>query len=330
MSLWVSPMAWASIHHRTPLHGHLGFGRDCPLVLPGAPPEVFADGTVEGLQSSLGIGVIVGAGVAVLFRGAARSFFQSLSSSRGSFGVVAAVGAASALVLTWAAGIPLVPSLLATAGVWVTVVMAATITGQTGIDPMEIFGILVLLTVRTIWHIGGQEAFLVTAVVAVATGLAGDAMQDLRAGSILGTDPRAQLVSEAAGGIAGAVAAAFTVFLLRKPLERWAPGPELAAPQAFAVKSMIDGLPDRGAFLAGLAGGFVLSLVGVPCMTVGIGIYLPVAISLAAGAGGITRALTGRLFPRGEDDLTLVASGFLGGEGIAGVLFAFWKVVTLG
>ena len=54
------------------------------------------------------------------------------------------------------------------------------------------------------------------------------------------------------------------------------------------------------------------------------------AISLAAGAGGITRALTGRLFPRGEDDLSLVASGFLGGEGIAGVLFAFWKVVTLG
>ncbi|HOR54742.1 MAG TPA: hypothetical protein PLM30_05925, partial [Synergistales bacterium] len=85
-----------------------------------------------------------------------------------------------------------------------------------------------------------------------------------------------------------------------------------------------------GAFLAGLAGGFVLSLVGVPCMTVGIGIYLPVAISLAAGAGGIIRAVTGRLFPRGEDDLTLVASGFLGGEGIAGVLFAFWKVVTLG
>ena len=168
---------------------------------------------------------------------------------------------ASALVLTWLAGIPLVPSLLATAGVWVTVVMAATITGQTGIDPMEIFGILVLLTVRTIWHIGGQEAFLVTAVVAVATGLAGDAMQDLRAGSILGTDPCAQLVSEAAGGIAGAVAAAFTVFLLREAFGTMGPGTELAAPQAFAVKSMIDGLPDRGAFLAGLAGGFVLSPV---------------------------------------------------------------------
>ncbi|HON33605.1 MAG TPA: OPT/YSL family transporter [Synergistales bacterium] len=335
LSVWVSPMALGIGFIIGPLYmGTWALGAVAAhwlLVPAGFHLGFFADGTVaEAFRSSLGIGVIVGAGVAVLFRGAARSFFQSLSSSRGSFGVVAAVGAASALVLTWAAGIPLVPSLLATAGVWVTVVMAATITGQTGIDPMEIFGILVLLTVRTIWHIGGQEAFLVTAVVAVATGLAGDAMQDLRAGSILGTDPRAQLVSEAAGGIAGAVAAAFTVFLLRKAFGTMGPGTELAAPQAFAVKSMIDGLPDRGAFLAGLAGGFVLSLAGVPCMTVGIGIYLPVAISLAAGAGGITRALTGRLFPRGEDDLTLVASGFLGGEGIAGVLFAFWKVVTLG
>ncbi|MGB4209050.1 MAG: OPT/YSL family transporter [Thermovirgaceae bacterium] len=335
LSVWVSPMALGIGFIIGPLYmGTWALGAVAAhwlLVPAGFHLGFFADGTVaEAFRSSLGIGVIVGAGVAVLFRGAARSFFQSLSSSRGSFGVVAAVGAASALVLTWAAGIPLVPSLLATAGVWVTVVMAATITGQTGIDPMEIFGILVLLTVRTIWHIGGQEAFLVTAVVAVATGLAGDAMQDLRAGSILGTDPRAQLVSEAAGGIAGAVAAAFTVFLLRKAFGTMGPGTELAAPQAFAVKSMIDGLPDRGAFLAGLAGGFVLSLAGVPCMTVGIGIYLPVAISLAAGAGGITRALTGRLFPRGEDDLTLFASGFLGGEGIAGVLFAFWKVVTLG
>jgi len=335
LSVWVSPMALGIGFIIGPLYmGTWALGAVAAhwlLVPAGLHLGFFPDGAVaEAFRSSLGIGVIVGAGVAVLFRGAARSFFQSLSSSRGSFGVVAAVGAASALILTWLAGIPLVPSLLATAGVWVTVVMAATITGQTGIDPMEIFGILVLLTVRTIWHIGGQEAFLVTAVVAVATGLAGDAMQDLRAGSILGTNPRAQLVSEAAGGIAGAVAAAFTIFLLREAFGTMGPGTELAAPQAFAVKSMIDGLPDQGAFLAGLAGGFVLSLVGVPCMTVGIGIYLPVAISLAAGAGGITRALTGRFFPSGEDDLTLVASGFLGGEGIAGVLFAFWKVVTLG
>ncbi|HOI81758.1 MAG: OPT/YSL family transporter [Thermovirgaceae bacterium] len=334
-SVWVSPMALGIGFIIGPLYmGSWALGAVAAhwfLVPIGLSSGFFPDGaTAEAFRGSLGIGVIVGAGVAVLFRGAARSFFQSLSSSRENLRMVAMVAAVSALVLTFGAGIPLVPSLLATAGVWVTVVMAATITGQTGIDPMEIFGILVLLAIRTFWHIGGQEAFLVTAVVAVATGLAGDAMQDFRAGSILGTDPRAQLASEAAGGIAGAIAATLTVFLLREAFGAMGPGTDLTAPQAFAVKSMIDGLPDRGAFLAGLAGGSILSLMGVPCMTVGIGIYLPVAISLAAGAGGLFRALSDRFFPRGEEGLALVASGFLGGEGIAGVLFAIWKVLTLG
>ena len=183
LSLWVSPMALGIGFIIGPLYmGTWALGAVAAhwlLVPAGLQLGFFADGTVaEAFRSSLGIGVIVGAGVAVLFRGAARSFIRSLSSSRGSFGVVAAVGASSALVLTWLVDIPLVPSLLATAGVWVTVVMAATITGQTGIDPMEIFAILVLLTIRPLWHIGGQEAFLVTAVVAVATGLTGDAMQD--------------------------------------------------------------------------------------------------------------------------------------------------------
>ncbi|MFA5621092.1 MAG: OPT/YSL family transporter [Thermovirgaceae bacterium] len=335
LSVWVSPMALGIGFIIGPLYmGSWALGALAAhwlLVPAGLYSGFFSDGIVaEAFRSSLGIGVIVGAGVAVLFKGAAKSFFQSLSSSRGSIGIVAVVCAASALILTGAAGVPLVPSFLATVGVWITVVMAATITGQTGIDPMEIFGILVLLAIRTIWQIGGQEAFLVASVVAVATGLAGDAMQDLRAGSILGTEPRAQLVSEMAGGIAGAVAAAFTLFLLREAFGTMGPGTGLAAPQAFAVRSMIDGLPDRGAFLVGLAGGFLLSLIGIPCMTVGIGIYLPVAISLAAGAGGLFRALSDRFFLRGEDDLTLVASGFLGGEGIAGVIFALWKVVTLG
>ncbi len=334
-SVWVSPMAAGIGFIIGPLYmGTWALGAIGAhwLMVPAALSSGWLpDGTAaEAFRSSLGIGVIVGAGIAVLFRGAARSFARSLSSSGMNLRLVAITCAATASVLSVFAGIPFVPSLLATAGVWVTVVMAATITGQTGIDPMEIFGILVLLAIRTVWHIGGQEAFLVTAVVAVATGLAGDAMQDFRAGSILGTDPRAQLVTESVGGIVGAFAATLTIFLLREAFGAIGPGTDLAAPQAFAVKSMIDGLPDRGAFLAGLSGGFLLSLFGVPAMTVGIGIYLPVAISLAAGAGGVTRLFSERFFKGSNDDMTLAASGFLGGEGIAGVIFAIWKVVTLG
>lgn len=334
-SIWLSPMALGIGFIIGPLYMGTWAGgaiiAHWIMVPAGISAGWFADAsTAAAFRNSLGIGLIVGAGVAVLFKGAARSFAGTLLSSAKNLRMAAIVSALSAGVLTFAAGIPLVPSLLATAGVWVTVVMAATITGQTGIDPMEIFGILVLLAIRTVWHIGGQEAFLVTAVVAVATGLAGDAMQDFRAGAILGTNPQAQLLSEAVGGIVGAVAATLTIFMLKDAFGAMGPGTDLVAPQAFAVKSMIEGLPDRGAFIGGLTGGLLLTFFGVPCMTVGIGVYLPVAISLAAGVGGVSRFLTDRFLPGSRDNMALVASGFLGGEGIAGVLYAIWKVATLG
>lgn len=334
-SVWLSPMAIGIGFIIGPLYmGTWAAGAMLAhwfMVPYGLSAGWFADESAAmAFRNSLGIGLIVGAGLAVLFKGAARTFAGTLAASAKNLRVVAVVGALSAGVLTFVVGVPLVPSLLAIAGVWVTIVMAATITGQTGIDPMEIFGILVLLAVRTVWHVGGQDAFMITTVVAVATGLAGDAMQDFRAGAILGTDPRAQLVSEAIGGLIGAIAATFTIFLLRDAFGAMGPGTDLVAPQAFAVKSMIEGLPDRGAFIGGLIGGLALTFLGVPCMTVGIGVYLPVAISLAAGAGGLFRFLVDRSFPGSRDNMVLVASGFLGGEGIAGVLYAIWKVATLG
>lgn len=334
-SVWVSPMAIGIGFIIGPLYmGTWALGAILAhwLMVPiGQAAGWFPDAPAAmAFRSSLGIGLIVGAGFAVLFKGALRSFAGVLRSSAKNLRLAAVVTAISAAVLTFGAGVPLFPSLAAMAGVWVTVVMAATITGQTGIDPMEIFGILVLLAVRTVWEIGGQDAFIVTAVVAVATGLAGDAMQDFRAGAILGTDPRAQLLSEAVGGITGALAATFTIFLLREAFGAMGPGTELVAPQAFAVKSMIEGLPDRGAFLGGIVGGLVLTMLGAPCMTMGIGVYLPVAISLAAGSGGLLRVFSDRFFQGSKEKMVLVASGFLGGEGIAGVLLAIWKVVTLG
>ena len=334
-SVWVSPMAIGIGFIIGPLYMGTWVGGAILahwfMVPFGLSAGWFADGGASmAFRSSLGIGLIVGAGVAVLFKGALKSLLGVLRSSRKNFRLAAAVTVISAAVLTFGAGVPLFPSLVATVGVWMTVVMAATVTGQTGIDPMEIFGILVLLVVRSIWEVGGQEAFLITAVVAVATGLAGDAMQDFRTGAILGTDPRAQLLSESVGGIIGAVAATFTIFLLREAFGAMGPGTDLVAPQAFAVKSMIEGLPDRGAFWGGLIGGLALTFFGVPCMTVGIGVYLPIAISLAAGFGGIFRVLVDRFFPGSKDRMVLVASGFLGGEGITGVLFSIWKVMTLG
>ncbi len=60
---------------------------------------------------------------------------------------------------------------------------------------MEVFGILVLLVIRLISKpLSLLASFSIAAVVAVACGLTGDVMNDLKSGHLLGTNPREQIL----------------------------------------------------------------------------------------------------------------------------------------
>lgn len=223
-------------------------------------------------------------------------------------------------------------SVITIVGVWLTTAMAASITGQTGINPMEIFGILVLLAAKTLSDIGGIEALLVSGVVAVACGLTGDVLNDFKSGSILKTHPRAQIIAEASGGIVGAIVSVIVLLVMLKAFGEFGPGTELIAPQAYAVSTMLNGLPDVTAFWIGLATGFGLYVLNVPGMTLGLGVFLPMTISAAVFIGGIIGLLLKKILPqaRNNDRVSIIAAGMLGGEGIAGVTIAIITVLTMG
>jgi uncharacterized oligopeptide transporter (OPT) family protein len=282
------------------------------------------------MKNSLGIGLIVGAGVATLLRGMVRLGRRGKRFSLPGWKWFALTVAGGCALLTAVMGLSLPLSLLVIFGVWLCVIMAATLTGQTGIDPMEIFGILLVLFVRWFFPIGRGEAYLLAAVVAVATGLAGDALQDFKAGHVLGTNPFSQWLSEVGGGMVGAFVAVGALFLMKDAYGAMGPGTQLVAPQAFAVKSVVEGLLHGGFFFGGAITGLLLALLGIPAMTLGIGVYLPLFISTTAGVGGGVRLLVDTMGKRRDSDGTLIASGFLGGEGLVGVLIALLKVVTRG
>jgi uncharacterized oligopeptide transporter (OPT) family protein len=111
------------------------------------------------------------------------------------------------------------------------------------------------------------------------------------------------------------------------------PGTDLPAPQAYAVSTMVGGLPNPFAFFLGLTLGTLLYLVGMPAMTLGIGIYLPMFISATVFVGGVIAFAIKKILLSGKDKESgkktgiVIASGLLGGEGIAGVLIALWKVL---
>lgn len=341
--VWVSPMAVGIGYIIGPLYmgtWFLGAILSYFVIIPvGVAQGIFKDvAAATAFKDSLGIGFIVGAGIGVLLKGIlpkAKEIFGPMLKGKTSDDNInlkwAPIAfAVIAFMLTVFTEMKLVPSIITIFGVWITTSMAATITGQTGINPMEIFGILILLLVKAVVNVGPIEAFLVAGVIAVACGLAGDALQDYKAGYILKTDPKAQLIAQTVGGLVGAVVSVAVLFVMHRAYGSMGPGTELVAPQAYAVSTMVSGLPNFNAFVAGLVIGTILFMLGVPVMTVGIGIYLPMFISTAAFIGGLLKFIVQKVKPEADDNGLLISSGLLGGEGITGVVIALIKVFTLG
>lgn len=341
--VWISPMAIGIGYIIGPLFTSvwfLGAIISYFFIIPvGVSAGWFADvAQATAFKDSLGIGLMVGTGIGILIKGiipkAKEIYGPMLSRKEAKEGGInlkwAPIAfAIIAFLLTVFTGMGIIASILTIIGVWLTTAMAASITGQTGINPMEIFGIIVLLVVKAVTRVGGVEAFLVAGVVAVATGLAGDVLNDFKSGYILKTDPKAQVISEAIGGIVGAVVSVIVLFVMFKAYGAMGPGTEMPAPQAYAVSTMVGGLPNTTSFVIGLVIGVILYLLNIPGMTLGIGIYLPMFISTAAFIGGMLNLIMSKVNPKFNEKGVIISSGLLGGEGVTGVIIAIIKVLTM-
>lgn len=248
--------------------------------------------------------------------------------------------AAVALAVVLVLGLPPAVAVAVVALTFVTCAMSAQSVGQSGIDPMEIFGLIVLLLVAAFSDVAGVRLFFIAALVAVACGLAGDVMNDFKAGSVLGTSPRAQMIGQAIGGVVGAVVAVAVLQVLLAAFgpDAFGPDGQFVAAQASVVATMVTGIPHVPAFVLGIVAGFALYLVRFPSMMLGLGIYLPFYMSLTAFVGAMVKlaydALVKRrraqLSPeqqeerarRSQENGLLIASGLLGGESIVGIVLA--------
>lgn len=224
------------------------------------------------------------------------------------------------------------PSVITILGTWLTTSMSAQCVGQSGINPMEIFGIIILIAAKAVTDMGQTEAFFVAAVVAVACGLVGDVMNDFKVGHILHTDPKAQWIGEVVGGMVGGIVSVLILFVILKAYGPEAFGSEMfPAAQASAVAAMVGGISNMTAFIIGLIAAAILYCVNFPVITLGLGVYLPFYMSATAAIGGAIRFITDRFAPSFESDGkgTIIASGLLGGESIVGVIIAIYYALQI-
>lgn len=332
----------------------------------------------QGIASSLGMGVMMGAGVGVVVKNilpkAIRMFRDARSASafgltatsgtagkqrngtndsgiragrlRVTAGIAALAVAAVALLICFGLGLGPLPAIVVVLLAFVATAMSAQSVGQTGIDPMEIFGLIVLLAVAAVSSLPQVQLFFVAGIVAVACGLAGDVMNDFHAGHVLGTSAKAQWVGQSIGAILGAVVAVIVMVVLVSAYGPGAFGPtgSFVSAQASVVATMVSGIPSVPSFVTGLAAGFVLYLVGFPAMMLGLGIYLPFYLSLTAFIGAMAKLVYDFVCERRRSGLSpeeavsrklaqdetglIVSSGLLGGESVVGVLVALGAVLS--
>ena len=164
-------------------------------------------------------------------------------------------------------------------------------------------------------------------MVCVAASKAGDISQDLKTGQLVGATPARQQFGQYIAAAFACWAVATTVLVLSNAYTFGST--ELPAPQATLMRTVIDGVL-AGALPWGLVGTgamFALCaiLAGLPGLSFAIGIYLPLGSLTPIFLGGIIRRIVEarRTGAAPESDPgVLASSGFIAGEGLAGVAIA--------
>ena len=314
---------------------------DFGILVGGTELGLWDSAEAANIKSSLGIGLMVGTGLGILVKGIipkAKDIFGSMfiKNKLGDTFIdmrwAPFVMIVIAAVFTFVTDMGILASVITILGAWLATSMSAQCVGQSGINPMEIFGIIVLLAAKALSNIGGAEAFYVAAVVAVACGLVGDVMNDFKAGQILHSDPKSQWIAEVVGALIGGAVSVIILAVILKAYGGEAFGGEMCpAAQASAVAAMVGGISHVPAFIIGLVAAVILYCVNFPVITLGLGVYLPFYLSATAFIGGVIRFVLDRAVPSFEKEGrgTIIASGLLGGESIVGVIIAIVMAVQI-
>ncbi len=198
---------------------------------------------------------------------------------------------------------------------------------------------LVLVSVGLHGTTGMTAALVIGGVVCTALSMAGGFITDLKIGYWLGTTPRKQEAWKFLGTIVSAATVAGVMIILNKTYG-FVGENALVAPQANAMAAVIQPLMTGGQtpwmlYFCGAALALILTLIGVPALAFALGMFIPMGLNAPLVVGGLVawfvstrskdEATNKARFDRG----TLIASGFIAGGALMGVLSAVLKFANV-
>jgi len=207
-----------------------------------------------------------------------------------------------------------------------------------------IMAALLMLVVGVKGDPGITAVLGVAAVVCCICGVAGDMMQDLKVGHILGGTPRRMQVGE----ILGVVLAALVLVIPIMMFDRYGGGigsDKLPAPQAglmaMLAKGIVGGEMAWPLVIVGIAMGLALLLIRAPApMLIAVGMYLPFYTTFAIFFGGVAKLVTNRIRQMrkppaeavtvSENRGVLIASGLVAGQALMALVLTGVKAARPG
>ena len=212
---------------------------------------------------------------------------------------------------------------------------AIAIVGSNPVSGMTLMTLILASVIMVAVGLKGSSgmvaALIMGGVVCTALSMAGGFITDLKIGYWLGSTPAKQQTWKFLGTLVSAATVAGVIMILDKTYG-FTSG-ELAAPQANAMAAVIDPLMSGvGApwllYGIGAALALVLTLFKVPALPFALGMFIPLELNLPLLVGGLinwyitTRSKDESLNAERGEKCTLLASGFIAGGALMGVLSA--------
>ena len=305
-------------------------------LLSGAGGSLAFFSDTEFLQRNIAIGLILGSGCGIFLKSmyvrlrnpAMRGFgFGSELANRRSLVIRLCVFLACAACYLLSTGLNAFSSIVLCLAILASTYLSARLTGESGINPMEVFAYISFIVIAVIQKLNMLQGFLIMISVTVACGLTGDIMNDFKSGVGFGVDGKRQSFAELVGALVGVAIAVFAVFHLKsRGADFGGEGSEFIVPQAKLMgkflQDTISGTTSM-VFVVSLLASVAVSFLGVNAAIIGLGIYLPFYITLSISLGQVVSLCVPK---KHKENVPLIASGLLTGEGIVSMIISFFSL----
>lgn len=198
---------------------------------------------------------------------------------------------------------------------------------------------LILVAVGLKGNVGMAAALVIGGVVCTALSVAGSFVTDLKIGYWIGSSPKKQEIWKFAG-VAVAAATVCGVMLVLNKTFGFTGDNALIAPQANAMAAVIQPLMNGGGapwILYGIGAliAIALTMCKIPALAFALGMFIPIDLNLPLLVGGAiswfvsTRSKDEKVNAARQEKGTLIASGFIAGGALMGVVSAILKFANV-